>query len=117
MQITPNWENTPESDLSRVSILEITPDGEIRVLGDAPVELGTGTRKRASHVLPCHPVKRVLFVILRLLFGERGRVATFTRSWQGPWQVTLVNHPESFTHQSRRVCLLWERERLRELGL
>jgi hypothetical protein len=66
--------------------------------------------RRVSHIWPVHPVKRIAFRLLRALFGERGRVAQWTRQWQGPWQAIIIDTGETFVHQSRRVCLDWEHE-------
>jgi hypothetical protein len=105
-----------------------------RCLGDLPLRLPHSALRiqRASHVWPVHPIKRAAFRLLRLCFGERGRVAVWTRSWRGPWQVVLMRNAECgmrnhtaappaphsaprtphFQHPSRRVCLDWERRML-----
>lgn len=49
-------------------------------------------KQRVSHVLPASFVKRVLFVVLRLLVGEQGRVANWTRQWSGDWLVVIDRH-------------------------
>jgi len=51
--------------------------------------------KRASHVEPVSVPFRLLFYVLRFLFGEYGRVASFTRRWCIQWRVNLepVNGP------------------------
>lgn len=101
------------------AIINITPDGIVETIksDELPIDsLGSGTMCRASHVLPCHPVKRAAFLALRALFGERGRVASWCRTWQGPWQVRWAFAPSQvvFVHQSRRVCIAWEIDRLNE---
>lgn len=96
----------------------IKPGGEMIFLGDAPQELadlGTGTRRRASSIVPLHRGRRFLFLLLRAIFGERGITAEFTRSWQGPWLCVLFETGETFIHQSRRCCIKWEHERLEQL--
>ncbi len=98
-------------------LIILRPDGTIEFIGDFPVEefdLGAVTRKRASHILPVHPLKRLAFRLLRLAFGERGRIATWTRHWHGPWQVILLPDGPTFIHPSRRVCLRWEHQQLAE---
>lgn len=99
--------------------LFITASGEVHCVEHEsfPLEtLGAVDRKRASHVLPVHPVKRIAFRVLRFAFGERGRVATWCRSWYGPWQVRFADRPAIvvFTAQSRRVCINWEIQQLNE---
>jgi len=76
--------------------------------------IGSVTMKRASHVWPCHPVKRTAFRVLRSLFGERGRVAEWCRQWRGPWEVRFATniHRVVFSHPSRRVCIEWEIDQL-----
>ena len=101
------------------SIIHLS-DGLVQGVGDETLELIAGTighevnRRRASHVLPRHPVKRLVFRILRAVFGERGRIATWCRSWNGPWQVSWAHEPHRvvFSHSSRRVCIEWEIEQL-----
>lgn len=99
--------------------LLIAPGGQIMTLGDAHLqELGlTGevTRKRASSVVPVNRFKRAGFLGLRCLFGERGRVAEWTRTWTGPWTGRILATGETFTAQSRRVVLKWEQARVEEI--
>lgn len=91
----------------------IPPGGEVISIGDMPLELeGTARRQRASHILPVNRVKRAFFTALRTVFGERGRVAEWTRSWVGPWLGVILATGETYTHQSRRVVLDWEHKRL-----
>ena len=51
---------------------------------------GHATRRRASQVHPVNRIKRAAFYTLRGLFGERGRVSDWTRSWVGNWEVDLA---------------------------
>lgn len=97
----------------------IHPDGTLEMLHSDALPLaglGAGTLRRASHVLPGHPLKRLAFITLRALFGERGRVAGWARRWRGPWEVSWAETPHVvvFTHPSRRVCIEWEIDRLNE---
>lgn len=98
-------------------IIHIEPGGRAWTLGDMPDGLCIGgdvTVTRASHILPVHPIKRLAFKTLRSLFGERGRVAAYTRSWVGPWESIIINTNKRFSHPSRRVCLDWERRQIEE---
>ena len=45
--------------------------------------------QRASHVEPVSRPLRAVFHGLRHLFGEKGRMASFTRLWPCLWQVDL----------------------------
>lgn len=103
--------------MKATTILHIANDGTIRAVAndDFPFEvLGVVDTRRASHVWPCHPRKRFAFRLLRALFGERGRVASWCRSWRGPWEVRFANNPHRvvFSHPSRRVCIAWEIQHL-----
>lgn len=102
----------------RQKTLFVSGSGTIIAVGDIPPELeqvGTVVRKRASNIVPLHRGKRFLFLLLRAVFGERGITAEWTRQWTGPWCAILFQTGESFIHQSRKVCLKWERERLEAL--
>lgn len=95
----------------------INPDGTTHMVAndDFPLAaLGNVTTRRASHIWPVHPFKRLAFRVLRFAFGERGRIAVWCRSWYGPWSVRFADNPGVvvFTAQSRRVCLEWERNEL-----
>lgn len=91
-------------------------NGHIVSIGDPPLEMeGERSRKRVSNILPVNRFKRVAFLALRALFGERGRVAEWTRRWHGPWTSYLFATGETFTHQSRRVCVRWEHDKVSAL--
>jgi hypothetical protein len=96
----------------------IRADGQIEVIGDVPLELeqiGNCRRERASSIVPLHLGKRIAFLLLRTIFGERGITAEWTRAWRGPWFCLLYATGETFCHPSRRVCLAWERARLEQI--
>jgi hypothetical protein len=106
----------------RTSVLHIDLDtGAARMLEDDKLDLtealGQAVRRRASHILPLHPLKRVWFRLVRRVCGESGRAAEWTRRWRGPWQVWVplqdhgrhVRFMPLFNHASRRVCVDWER--------
>ena len=74
----------------------VNPDGTVHMVAndDFPLEaVGIVEKRRASHVVPVHPVKRMAFRALRFFVGERGRIAAWCRSWQGPWQVRFADQP------------------------
>ncbi len=104
------------------STIRITPDGQIvaiktRVVDHLPLDtFGQVATRRASHILPGHPGKRLAFRLLRRLAGERGPIAEWTRRWRGPWQVTWADQPHLvvFAHPSRRVCVEWEIQNLNQ---
>lgn len=101
--------------------LFIAPDGTVRAVACSELEaitreIGTVQTRRASHVLPAHPVKRAAFRLIRLAVGERGRVAEWCRQWRGPWQVRFADSPQvvRFTHASRAHCIRWEIQQLED---
>ena len=64
-------------------------DEGMTFLMDETVKLfeGEGEVKRASHVEPDSLVFRLLFHTLRHVFGDKGRMSDFTRSWPCLWRV------------------------------
>lgn len=79
--------------------------------GQVPTHaLGAVTTRRASHIVPASPWKRWWFRRLRRWGGDRGRVASWTRRWRGPWQVRLADAPDqvAFSDASRSSCIQWE---------
>ncbi len=90
------------------------PDGSIRHLACPQVdfsELGTVKIRRASHIWPANPFVRLAFRAIRFVFGDRGRLAEWSRHWRCCWTVRLSEDPGRvvFSSQSRRACLAWER--------
>ena len=90
-------------------------NGEIEVIGEPVIVLGAGRQRRATHILPVNPFKRAAFVLLRLVFGERGRVAETTRRWRGPWKAIILATGQTKIHPSRKVLLRWERRVLESM--
>lgn len=76
--------------------------------------LGQVESRRASRILPVNIFKRCAFIALRKLFGDRGKVAAFTRTWRGPWTCRVIGSPRRFTAPSRTLCINWEDEVLNE---
>ena len=73
-----------------VSIDEAT--GTTRFLvGDMGKALLTSdcTVQRASHVEPISFPLRIVFHLLRAVFGEEGKISDWTRSWDCFWRVNL----------------------------
>lgn len=54
---------------------------------DIFLDLGSVITRRASHVEPGPRYERWLFHILRAVFGDKGRVADWTRNWYTLWRV------------------------------
>ena len=77
-------------------ILTVTIDEEGNLIylktdaADVLLELGETVTKRASHVEPGPKYERWLFHTLRFLFGDKGRVSDWTRTWQTLWRVNTA---------------------------
>ncbi len=72
--------------------IRIHRDGRLEALDTSeiiPLVAGGVTRRRASRVEPRALPWRVLFRLLRGVFGEDGRVAAWTRTWRVWWRVDL----------------------------
>ena len=91
--------------------ITLHPAGTVEFIGDDPLRLPLENirSRRLSNIWPLDPVKRAAFRLLRLLFGDEGRVAAWTRRWHGPWEATIIDSKRSFIHFSRAACVAWER--------
>jgi|GEM_PF-5897525 hypothetical protein len=72
------------------------------------------TRQRFSEIIPLHPLPRLLFRILRAVFGEQGRVAVWTRNWLCVWIGIILQGPhrgETYISCFRGRIIEWEKER------
>jgi hypothetical protein len=79
---------------------------------DLAVLGGNVKTRRASFILPVHPIKRRAFKALRWMFGDKGKVAAWTRRWRGPWEAYIIATGESKVFPRRISCLLWEEQRI-----
>ena len=97
-------------------IITLTNNGTVEWFDELPISMDCDVIhiRRASHIVPLNPIKRAAFRLLRLVFGDQSNVASWTRSWRGPWLVRIVGSQRQFIHQSRRVCVEWERGVLNE---
>lgn len=96
--------------------ITILTDGQVQFLGDVPpvdIPLGKIKRRRVSVIWPVNFWKRMAFLFLRRRFGDRGRVADWTRRWSGPWKATILATGDSYVAESRQACIDWELETLR----
>jgi hypothetical protein len=99
--------------------LIIRRDGRIEFLAPPPfpLKLDRVKRERFSEIVPLDPVKRVAFRVLRKLFGERGKVAAWTRRWLCIWTGHILIGPhrgEEFISPFRQAVLDWEKEKFCE---
>lgn len=96
--------------------LRLHKDGSIEFLGDAPpmFPMGKPVTRRFSEIVPTFPPLLILFRLLRLLFGEKGRVAEWTRHWPCQWRATILmgrHHGQTTTDRRRATLIEWEHER------
>ncbi len=100
----------------KTELINVAEDGSIEWIGDkCPLDLPLGKirRRRVSTIRPAHNGKRMVFQILRTVFGEQGRVAAFTRRWNGPWIATILSTGETAVFENRQAAIDWELEILR----
>lgn len=90
----------------------IDVDGQFEWSGDfLPnyIDPDTLDIRRVSRIVPDHWLKGPLFLLLRKIFGDEGKVAAWTRNWEGPHTCTLLDYGVTTTHESRAIALRWER--------
>lgn len=72
-------------------VITIREDGNIIYMPNESTscfeELGVINSKRASHVEPDNFPLRILFHMLRCIYGDKGRMSEFTRHWPCLWRV------------------------------
>jgi hypothetical protein len=97
--------------------LKIRKDGTLEFLDAPPPGLklpGPTTRQRFSEIVPLHPALRLAFRALRMVGGEEGVVASWTRTWRCGWEATILMGPErgrrarQFGQQGRAALIEWE---------
>lgn len=79
-----------------------------------PFMIKKQTRERFSEIVPRNTVKRMLFRLLRFIFGETGRVSEWTRRWACFWHAEILIGPhkgETMDSGLRYVLLEWEKEK------
>lgn len=101
------------------TLLKIKPTGTLEFLGAPPasMKLLTDPARRFSTIVPFFQPERSAFVVLRLLFGERGWVAAWTRRWRCVWIARVLLGPhcgETRLSENREYLLDWERTKWRD---
>lgn len=76
---------------------KIKRDGTLSVIMHAPEEAppvhgDVMALARGGYVWPHPCLKRLAFRFLRRCFGNRGKVAAWTRTWRGPWIVIRADN-------------------------
>jgi hypothetical protein len=90
--------------------ITIKTDGSVEFLGELPIDLPLANpiKRRVSIVQPTSFWRRKAFRLLRTVFGESGRVASFTRTWSGPWTATILATGQTATFNTRAEAIAWE---------
>ena len=94
--------------------LKIKRDGTMEFLGNPPPSFPVhdAQRSRFSEIVPVRMNLRILFRILRFLFGEEGKVSNWTRRWPCLWLCTILLGPRRGTKKggtNRDALVNWER--------
>lgn len=91
-------------------IISLESDGTVTYMGDLPFELPltNQSRRRVSVIQPSNLLKRRMFLFLRCVAGETGRVAAWTRTWAGPWRAVILATGQSATFNTRAEAITWE---------
>jgi hypothetical protein len=84
--------------------------GEVRTfLGDLDLpDMDVREVKRVSYIYPACLWLRIVFILLRKLFGDSGRVAEWTRRWRCLWEVRIGNQVWT-GFQDRQKAIEFER--------
>ncbi len=93
--------------------ITILTNGDIQFLGDVcPLDLplGKAVRRRVSTIRPTRTWRLIVFLILRRVCGEQGRVAAWTRTWTGPWRCRILKTGETAVFETRAEAIGWEIE-------
>ena len=89
----------------------VVHDGETATTLGSEYDLGVVvSRRRVSHIWPKSLVLRLVFMMIRLVAGDEGVLAHWTRRWRCQWTVRWVEAPHVVVYESRRrdECIRWE---------
>lgn len=89
--------------------------GELTWLTPPPFHVPTENMRwqRYSEIVPVSLLPRLLFRLLRAVFGETGKVAAFTRQWAVLWRGTILigqHKGETKVSGIRQSIIDWEHE-------
>jgi hypothetical protein len=79
------------------------------------LEVELSTKTRVSHILPKSLGARLFFMVLRVLFGETGRVAQWTREWGCDWLV-FIDGCRFGPYSDRQAAIDFEKQEIYRLG-
>lgn len=96
----------------KTTTVTVLPNGDVQFIGEDIFDLPLGKirRRRLSTIQPNVVWRKAAFLLLRTVFGDRGRVAAFTRKWNCEWEVRLIGRPGTFRSMDRSACVAWEME-------
>ena len=96
--------------------ITILCNGDVSFLGECPVDLPllNPVRRRVSKIEPKTFWKKKAFQVLRLVAGDTGRVAAFTRTWSGKWTARILATGQTKTFNTRARAIAWEIEVLNQ---
>ncbi len=72
-------------------IFYLRPDGSHVILSSEAIPGAVMVRQ--GRILPANPILRFVFNKLRKWFGDKGRVAEWTRHWRCWWDVHIIDGP------------------------
>jgi hypothetical protein len=96
--------------------MRLRRDGVIEWLSPPPgfnIPVLKQTKTRFSEIIPVNPFLHLAFRVLRLCFGEYGRVGNWTRTWTVVWRCSILLGPgKGRTKESglRSVLINWEHD-------
>ena len=102
-----------------MKLIVVTHDGSTSKFLDADLnvkELGVVVKERASYIYPLDMGRRWLFHFFRLLFGDSGKVADWTRRWKCVWICELADGSDWKVSDSREDLVDWEHKQLNMKG-
>jgi len=98
----------------KTEIITISKDGKsvefIEGQSSLDLPLGNGRRTRLSHIRPEKFWKKAAFILLRKVFGDRGRIAEWSRTWRCEWRCTIITTGDSAVFENRQAAVDWEYE-------
>lgn len=98
------------------TVIRIRKDATLEWLNPPPfaVPVVRRSKRRFSTIEPLDPTLRFFFKLLRLLFGETGKVSDWTRTWRVMWLARIKLgrwRGSEFVSPFRAACVEWEHER------
>lgn len=95
--------------------IKIKPNGTLEFLGEPPpgFPVHMAERTRFSEILPVPHLRWLAFRIIRWMFGEKGRVSNWTRTWKCRWYCVILRGRQRGAvriSNNRSELLEWEEQ-------